>query len=68
MSASSSTAAKLTCLVAAFVLILFGIPPALLGAAAASVGNHAEATPCYASHHLKEEKQIKSRGRNAVHV
>ncbi|XP_034538135.1 high-affinity choline transporter 1-like [Notolabrus celidotus] len=36
LSASSPTTAKLTCLVAAFILLLFGIPPILLGAAAAS--------------------------------
>ncbi|CAJ1066837.1 high-affinity choline transporter 1-like isoform X1 [Xyrichtys novacula] len=36
LSASSSTTAQLTCLVAAFVFFLFGIPPILLGAAAAS--------------------------------
>ncbi|XP_034537139.1 high-affinity choline transporter 1-like [Notolabrus celidotus] len=36
LSASSEATAKLTCIVAAFVFLLFGIPPVLLGAAAAS--------------------------------
>ncbi|XP_037639124.1 high-affinity choline transporter 1-like isoform X3 [Sebastes umbrosus] len=36
LSASSSATAKLSCLVAAFVILIFGIPPILLGAAAAS--------------------------------
>ncbi|XP_070772572.1 high-affinity choline transporter 1-like [Enoplosus armatus] len=36
LSASSSATAKLTCCVAAFVFLIFGIPPILLGAAAAS--------------------------------
>ncbi|XP_037639126.1 high-affinity choline transporter 1-like [Sebastes umbrosus] len=36
LSASSSATAKLTCFVAAFTLLIFGIPPILLGAAAAS--------------------------------
>uniref|UniRef100_UPI0037E860A5 high-affinity choline transporter 1-like n=1 Tax=Semicossyphus pulcher TaxID=241346 RepID=UPI0037E860A5 len=36
LSASSSANAKITCFVAAFILPLFGIPPILLGAAAAS--------------------------------
>ncbi|XP_059215537.1 high-affinity choline transporter 1-like [Centropristis striata] len=36
LSASSTATAKLTCLVAAFILPILGIPPILLGAAAAS--------------------------------
>uniref|UniRef100_A0A3Q3W179 Solute carrier family 5 member 7 n=1 Tax=Mola mola TaxID=94237 RepID=A0A3Q3W179_MOLML len=36
LAASSSARAKITCYVAAFALFLFGIPPILLGAAAAS--------------------------------
>ncbi|XP_041645766.1 high-affinity choline transporter 1-like [Cheilinus undulatus] len=36
LSASSTATAKITCLVAGFILLLFGIPPILLGAAAAS--------------------------------
>uniref|UniRef100_A0A671X444 High-affinity choline transporter 1-like n=1 Tax=Sparus aurata TaxID=8175 RepID=A0A671X444_SPAAU len=37
LSASSSSTAKLMCLVAAFFLLVLGIPPILLGAAAASI-------------------------------
>ncbi|CAJ1066842.1 high-affinity choline transporter 1-like [Xyrichtys novacula] len=36
LSASSLATAKITCIVAAFALLLFGIPPVLIGAAAAS--------------------------------
>ncbi|XP_041645768.1 high-affinity choline transporter 1-like [Cheilinus undulatus] len=36
LSASSTSTAKITCLVAGFIYPLFGIPPILLGAAAAS--------------------------------
>ncbi|CAJ1066838.1 high-affinity choline transporter 1-like [Xyrichtys novacula] len=36
LSSASSATARVTCLVAAFTLTLFGIPPILLGAAAAS--------------------------------
>ncbi|KAG8000386.1 High-affinity choline transporter 1, partial [Nibea albiflora] len=36
LSASSSHTAKVTCIVAAFVILVFGIPPILLGAGAAS--------------------------------
>ncbi|XP_068597138.1 high-affinity choline transporter 1-like isoform X2 [Brachionichthys hirsutus] len=36
LSASSLASAKLTCFVAAFLLLIFAIPPVLLGAAAAS--------------------------------
>ncbi|KAL7382876.1 hypothetical protein ABVT39_000704 [Epinephelus coioides] len=36
LSASSTSTAKVMCLIAAFVLLMFGIPPVLLGAAAAS--------------------------------
>ncbi|XP_068160709.1 high-affinity choline transporter 1-like [Antennarius striatus] len=36
LSASSTASAKLTCFVAAFLLMVFAIPPVLLGAAAAS--------------------------------
>ncbi|XP_049927014.1 high-affinity choline transporter 1-like [Epinephelus moara] len=36
LSASSTSTAKVMCLIAAFVLLIFGIPPVLLGAAAAS--------------------------------
>lgn len=36
LSASSTETAKLTCSIASFLLMLFGIPPVLLGAAAAS--------------------------------
>ncbi|XP_042358434.1 high-affinity choline transporter 1-like isoform X2 [Plectropomus leopardus] len=36
LSASSTSTAKITCLVAAFTLLVFGIPPILIGAAAAS--------------------------------
>uniref|UniRef100_UPI0037E89AD8 high-affinity choline transporter 1-like n=1 Tax=Semicossyphus pulcher TaxID=241346 RepID=UPI0037E89AD8 len=36
LSASSSANAKITCIVAAFLFLLFGIPPILLGAAVAS--------------------------------
>eukprot|EP00064_Thunnus_orientalis_P018791 superscaffoldBa00004449_g18897 len=39
LSASSLGTAKLSCLVAAFVLLVFGIPPILLGAAVSSTGN-----------------------------
>ncbi|XP_041645674.1 high-affinity choline transporter 1-like [Cheilinus undulatus] len=36
LSASSTATAKITCLVAAFIFLFFGIPPILLGAGAAS--------------------------------
>ncbi|XP_068597619.1 high-affinity choline transporter 1-like [Brachionichthys hirsutus] len=36
LSASSATSAKLTCFAAAFFILVFGIPPVLLGAAVAS--------------------------------
>ncbi|XP_068597147.1 high-affinity choline transporter 1-like [Brachionichthys hirsutus] len=36
LSSSSSSTAKLTCFAAGFVILVFGIPPILLGAAAAS--------------------------------
>ncbi|XP_042358435.1 LOW QUALITY PROTEIN: high-affinity choline transporter 1-like [Plectropomus leopardus] len=36
LSASSTSTAKITCFAAAFILLVFGIPPILLGAAAAS--------------------------------
>ncbi|XP_074501538.1 high-affinity choline transporter 1-like [Sebastes fasciatus] len=36
LSASSSASAKVTCFVASFLILVFGIPPILLGAAAAS--------------------------------
>ncbi|XP_068597079.1 high-affinity choline transporter 1-like [Brachionichthys hirsutus] len=36
MSASSTASAKISCFAAAFVVLLFGIPPVLIGAAAAS--------------------------------
>ncbi|XP_074501537.1 high affinity choline transporter 1-like [Sebastes fasciatus] len=36
LSASSSATAKFSCLVAAFLILIFGIPPILLGAATAS--------------------------------
>ncbi|XP_030604389.1 high-affinity choline transporter 1-like [Archocentrus centrarchus] len=36
LAASSSATARLTCIVAAFVLLVFGIPPILLGAAVSS--------------------------------
>ncbi len=42
LSASSSATAKLTCIVAAFVLPIFGVGPVLLGAAAASTGNNVD--------------------------
>lgn len=39
LAASSSATAKITCFSAAFVYLLFGIPPILLGAAVSSTGN-----------------------------
>ncbi|KAM9707851.1 high-affinity choline transporter 1-like [Menidia menidia] len=36
LSASSSASARFTCLVAAFLIVVFGIPPILIGAAASS--------------------------------
>lgn len=38
LAAASSATAQLTCFAAAFLYLLFGIPPILLGAAAASTG------------------------------
>lgn len=38
LAATSSATAQLTCFAAAFLYLLFGIPPILLGAAAASTG------------------------------
>ena len=35
---AASSLAKLSCLVAAFLILVFGTPPILLGAAAASTG------------------------------
>lgn len=39
LSASSSATAKLRCYAAAFLIPTFGIPPVLIGAAAASTGS-----------------------------
>ncbi|XP_041645390.1 high-affinity choline transporter 1-like isoform X1 [Cheilinus undulatus] len=52
LSASSTATAKITCLVAGFILLLFGIPPILLGAAAASTG-----TGIWASFKSKREQK-----------
>lgn len=38
LAATSSATAQLTCFAAALLYLLFGIPPVLLGAAAASTG------------------------------
>ena len=59
LSACSTATAKLTCIAAAFILLLMGIPLVLLGAAAASTGD--DHVPFHTAHKICVKRKLQKR-------